>query len=344
MAKRQNEIRKFIIDKLEEHSGDILSFAANTFQVSKSAISQHISSLIEEGIIEATGKGRNRQFSFKKNEIQLTEKITPGLLEDRIWTNKIVPVLPQLSPNVFEICQYGFTEMFNNVIDHSTTKDAVVLIIFDIKSIEIRIMDFGVGIFKNIKAKLHLEDEIHAVIELSKGKLTTDPEKHSGEGIFFTSRAFNNFTIISGGLHYAHHAGENDWLIDSGDNLEGTLVSMEISLKSERTLKSVFESFAGESQGFHFDKTIVAVALSQFASGNLVSRSQAKRLLNRIENFKEVIFDFAKVDFIGRAFADEIFRVYKNQHPNIALSYINAGKQVEGVIESILNVNSKDAE
>jgi len=35
---------------------------------------------------------------------------------------------------------------------------------------------------------------------LAKGKLTTDPKRHSGEGIFFSSRMFDEFDILSGGV------------------------------------------------------------------------------------------------------------------------------------------------
>ena len=56
------------------------------------------------------------------------------------------------------------------------------------------------GIFKKIQKALDLLDERHAILELAKGKLTTDPKHHTGEGIFFTSRMFDEFTILSGGV------------------------------------------------------------------------------------------------------------------------------------------------
>ena len=55
--------------------------------------------------------------------------------------------------------------------------------------------DDGEGIFKKIKNALNLLDEKQAVLELAKGKLTTDPSRHTGEGIFFTSRAFNDIFV-----------------------------------------------------------------------------------------------------------------------------------------------------
>ena len=52
-----------------------------------------------------------------------------------------------------------------------------------------------------------------AALELSKGKLTTDPKNHSGQGIFFSSRAFDSFGLYSGGLTVSVEGGST-WLLD----------------------------------------------------------------------------------------------------------------------------------
>jgi anti-anti-sigma regulatory factor len=64
----------------------------------------------------------------------------------------------------------------------------------------------------------------------------------------------------------------------------------------------------------------------------LVSRSQAKRLLSRIDRFKTVILDFKGVDSIGQAFADEIFRVFAMKNKDINLLHVNASREVEQMI------------
>ncbi|MNC91531.1 hypothetical protein D3C83_78130 [compost metagenome] len=68
--------------------------------------------------------------------------------------------------------------------------------------------------------------------------------------------------------------------------------------------------------------------MAQYGDDKLVSRSQAKRLLARVEKFKVVILDFTGVDAIGQAFADEVFRVFARQHPEIELSAIKANQAV----------------
>ena len=83
-----------------------------------------------------------------------------------------------------------------------------------------------------------------------------------------------------------------------------------------------------------FTKTAVPVRMAQYGDEKLVSRSQAKRLLERIDRFKTVLFDFREVEIIGQAFADEVFRVFVNQHPHIELIPINANDTVMQVINN----------
>lgn len=66
------------------------------------------------------------------------------------------------------------------------------------------IHDDGEGIFHKITKQLKLCDERHAVLELAKGKFTTDPKNHTGEGIFFSSRMFDDFAILSGTVYFTH--------------------------------------------------------------------------------------------------------------------------------------------
>ncbi len=85
-------------------------------------------------------------------------------------------------------------------------------------------------------------------------------------------------------------------------------------------------------------KTIVPVRLAQYGNELLVSRLQSKRLLSRIDRFETVILDFDGVRSIGKAFADEIFRVFALNNRNINMLHINANKDVEQMImHALLN-------
>jgi len=84
-----------------------------------------------------------------------------------------------------------------------------------------------------------------------------------------------------------------------------------------------------------FDKTFVPVRLAN--SSDLVSRSQARRILSGLELFREVILDFRDIEYIGQAFADEIFRVFKNFNPNTKIVPLNANAETQNMINRALN-------
>jgi hypothetical protein len=157
-----------------------------------------------------------------------------------------------------------------------------------------------------------------SILELAKGKLTTDPTNHTGEGIFFSSKLFDAYDIRSGNLHFIHDGGTQDLLFEHPKDAPGTLVFMKLANDSTLKTNEVFFKFAAPDE-FTFNKTVVPVRLAQYEGEKLVSRSQAKRLTARFEKFRTVILDFAGVETIGQGFADELFRVFAAAHPAIDL-------------------------
>jgi hypothetical protein len=173
------------------------------------------------------------------------------------------------------------------------------------------------------------------LLELSKGKLTTDPRRHTGEGVFFTSRMFDRFQIASGELVFDHDDAQADDLLDDIGprySRRGTTVLMEIATGSKRTAKQVFDQFSSGPDDYAFAKTVVPVRLAKVGDENLVSRSQAKRLMQRVERFRTVVLDFAGITSIGQAFADEVFRVFANAHPDVELVPMHATPAVQQMI------------
>lgn len=329
---RGENIRKFIVQNVENHKNDIASLTANEFNISRQAVNVHIKRLVQQKSIIAEGTTRNRSYSLHP----LAEAVEPfkleGLEEDTVWREFVIPKLGTLPDNIINIWSYGFTEMLNNAIDHSQGKYAIVSVKINPVFSEIMINDDGIGIFTRIQKMLNLNDERHAVLELSKGKLTTDPENHTGEGIFFSSRMFDEYAILSGGVYFSHEYNKpEDWIMERNNPITGTTVFMKMANNSARRLKSVFNEYAS-GEDYRFDKTVVPVSLARYGNELLVSRSQAKRLLARIDRFKIVIFDFEGIDQIGQAFADEVFRVFNNRHPEIQLHFIKATPDVEDMI------------
>jgi len=337
MAKRipEKDIRDFILDNIEAHPSGLAKMVSERFGITRQAVNYRIKKMVEEGLVIASGTTKNKNYSLRPIvQREFSVEISSGVQEHKVWRDLIEPLTKDLRKNVIDICSYGFTEMFNNVIDHSEAKNAHIWFTRLPTKIRIIIADDGIGIFNKIVRDLGLEDHKHAILELSKGKLTTDPKHHTGEGIFFTSRTFDSFAILSGKLIFHRFEGR-DWLVEDRDLdiIKGnTIVVMEIKPNSEKKLKDVFDQFSTE-EDYGFTKTIVPISLVKYGEENLVSRSQAKRLMAGLDRFKEVILDFNGITFIGQAFADEIFRVFKNEHPTIRLSPINTADDVKKMIE-----------
>ncbi len=333
-----DEVRDFILRNVTNHPGDISSFTASRFEITRQAAHRHVSKLVKEGSLKAKGSARSRQYSLQPTVDFATTLAVQDLAEDKVWREHVAPLLKDLPDNVFRLCNYGFTEMVNNVIDHSEGTELAISVVRTAVSIDIKVADNGIGIFNKLQKDLALDDPLHSLLELSKGKLTTDPKRHSGEGIFYSSRMFDFFAIRSGTIMFAHLADKNeeaDFMLDNSElDVNGTTIEMNIDTSATRTVQQVFNAFRVDNE-FGFDKTIVPVFLSAYGNENLVSRSQAKRLLARFEVFKEIVLDFAKVESIGQAFADEVFRDFVEAHPAISLIPIRANDQVENMIKHV---------
>ena len=339
---RGEEIRHFIIENVEKHPNKISKVTAKHFGITRQAVSKHLQRLTRELALAEVGNTRSRSYKLSPLlEWRRAYEITPSLAEDLVWTNDISPVIGRLPENVLDIWRYGFTEMFNNAIDHSGGKTISVQVRRTAKDTEMMIGDDGIGIFKKIQIALNLLDERHAILELSKGKLTTDPKKHTGEGIFFTSRMVDSFDIMSGGVYFSHLFGDaEDWISERPQFEHGTAVWMKLDNRTARREEQIFNKYSiGDEYGFN--KTVVPVKLAQYGTDKLVSRSQAKRLLARVELFKVVVFNFKEVLNIGQAFADEIFRVFANAHPEIELVSVHASSQVKRMIDRAKSGNIK---
>ncbi len=333
-------IRRQILRDVIHHPSDIAKHISDIFSITPQATYNHLKKLEEKKWLNSTGKGKGKKYYLgDKREYDSLFQLTDDFAEDKLWRTHFSFIFDDLPENIVDICYYGFTEMINNVIDHSGGAVVYVAITLDEEKIQLFVMDDGEGIFKRIKRLCNLTDERQALLELSKGKLTTDPDNHTGEGIFFTSRVFDEFEIDSKGISFNHNIKfDFDFIYDSPLPIDkvGTVVRMLIYRNSEIFIQKVFDKFTAGPEEYQFNKTVVPVRLAQYENEKLVSRSQAKRLLSRIENFQNVIFDFDKVTAVGQAFADEIFRVYAIRHPEIELYPTNMVKDVEKMVNKAI--------
>jgi len=332
-------VRAFILRHVAAQPRSIAALTATEFGLSRTAVNGYLRRLIGEGLLQATGRTSARHYALKTivDEVFEIADITRSVEEDAVWRFRVLPLIRDAPRNIIDICQHGFSEIFNNVIDHSLSDTAVIACTRTYGEIDISVADFGIGIFRKIQQDFGLIDARTALLELSKGKLTSDQARHAGEGIFFTSRMFGKFAILSGDLFYGRVRRSGDeWLVKAGDlkiPIEGTLIKMTISTDADWTPREVFDRYQGRDTGFR--KTLVPVKLGRYPGEQLVSRSQAKRILARFDQFSEVMLDFEGVDDIGQPFADEMFRVFPLSHPEIEIGAINTNEKIDRMIRYV---------
>jgi anti-sigma regulatory factor (Ser/Thr protein kinase) len=314
MTDRKRHIDSLFDDGETLQAGEI----ARRLGVTRQTAHRHLRQLVREGRLVTECAGRNTRYR-RSSPIDSGTYATDGLAEDRVWTEMSGPgsVAADLPRKPRTVLHYALTELVNNAIDHSGASEVQVRIARTDQTVELVVRDHGVGIFRHIRDRLGLETELEALQDLSKGKVTTMPSRHTGEGIFFTSKAANRFEIDSGTLRWIVENRLRDMAVGSHDPpVVGTTVRVEVDVDEAHDLSEIFSEY---TEDFEFSRTRTVIRL--FAIGTeFVSRSQAKRLVHGLERFREVVLDFEGVDLVGQGFADEVFRVWANEHPEVALT------------------------
>jgi anti-sigma regulatory factor (Ser/Thr protein kinase) len=306
------------------------------FGVSRQYVSRLISKLVKEKKLIKIGSTKTAIYTTEKF-LQEHPEFSPNvyaktLTNVKLEEHKIAEdirrhfgQLSKLPENIKSIFEYAFSEMLNNAIEHSQSEKIKIMVCLDQNTLSFVVDDFGIGVFRNIMEKRGLHSEIEAIQDLLKGKMTTAPKMHSGEGIFFTSRVGDEFILDSYGYQFiVDNKIEDIFIRRPRGQKQGTRVTFRIDIKSKRHLTDVFNAYTniGEDSDYGFDKTEIRVKL-YIVGGVHISRSQARRVLSGLEKFKIIVMDYDRVPTIGQAFADEIYRVFKIKHPNIEIQDIN---------------------
>jgi anti-sigma regulatory factor (Ser/Thr protein kinase) len=256
-----------------------------------------------------------------------------GLQEDLPWRRDFAPFF-DLPPEVRRMAQHAFTELLNNAVDHSGGSAVTVSMRQTPLHLQLLVSDDGCGLFHRIAQSFDIADPALAMLELSKGKLTSAPDRHSGHGLFFSARLADVFDLHANHAGFQHRSwGAPAWQPTRPAPHSGTSVYLAIALDTQRTLDSVLRA-ASSSGGYDFDRTRVPLRL--MADGaTLASRADAKRVAARLAQFRFVEIDFSGIDDVGHAFADELFRVFGGQHPQVELATVGMGPRVSATVRSV---------
>lgn len=219
-----DEFTRGLLKLVSDSGRNVAARLAGSLAISRQAASARLRTAVSKGLITKHGVGRGVEYVLAELFRVHKEYERVGLSEDRVWSSLFAPVVAGLPENVRDIWRYGFTEMVNNAIDHSGANKITVWVVRNALYTQAWVADDGEGIFNKIQKALDLYDPREAILELAKGKFTTDPVNHSGEGIFFSSKVFDLFDIRSRSLHFMHEDGLDDMLIERPKNAPGTLV------------------------------------------------------------------------------------------------------------------------
>ena len=323
-AEKKAAIQQYILEKVAEGCEGLSARVSDTFGISQNTVHLYINALLADGVIVKEKRG---QYALAQKSATYVLKRSAGELEDDtyVYEKLLLPFIDDLGSNVQHIWSYAVSEMTNNVMDHSGAEHLYVFISRDRIYTRVAITDDGVGIFKKIKEHFSLADVDEAIGELFKGKLTTDSKNHSGEGIFFTSRIMDTFLISSGQKVFTTTKFEEDEISELDRPTEGTCVYMALSNTTQKEIREVFDKYSDEDGAF--SKT--SLVMKNFFNSAPVSRSQAKRICLRLEQFEEITFDFEGIDWMGQGFAHQLFAVFQNAHPRILLIPINMSPDVK---------------
>jgi anti-sigma regulatory factor (Ser/Thr protein kinase) len=299
--------------------------------LTRQALHAHLQRWVREGRLVREGRGRATRYRRPGGPSRERSYATAGLEEDQVWLELRAWLEDHdvdLTSQAQAALQYVVSEMLNNAIDHSGAAEVVLRASVDRGRITCEVVDRGIGALENLRSKLRLEDHLHALQELSKGKTTTDPQRHTGEGIFFSSKMVDRFELQSSGITWIVDREREDQAVRQSEPRPGTRVRFQLSLTTKIDPQSVFERYTTD---LVFDTTRCVIRLFEHGV-SFVSRSEAKRLVQGLDRFRHVILDFTDVETVGQGFVDEVFRVWAREHPEVRLEPIHMSPAVEFMV------------
>jgi hypothetical protein len=329
----QTPIATQIRSLFEAHDTITSGQVARAAGVSRQAAHYRLKEMEARGDIVHEGAGRAGR--YRRRAQRETHYPLQGLKEDEVWGEES-RALRELdlavfdNPKVRPVLNFTFTEMVNNAIDHSQGTTIVVRWFYSADQIAFEVDDDGIGAFRNMRESRDLSSDFDAIGEIAKGKQTTAPSRHSGLGIYFSSRMANEFVLISGHLSWTVDNRRDDEAIGWLDvERIGTRVRCAVDAGTRVTPQEVFDEFA-DPENIGSNTTTIRVSL--FEEGGFVSRTEAKRLGAHLETFGTVELDFEGIESVGQGFVDELFRVWQNDHPQTHLVPIRANRSIMSVI------------
>ncbi|MBR7182300.1 MAG: STAS-like domain-containing protein [Clostridia bacterium] len=323
------QAEKYLLQCIFDQDPDFVDRTMEAFSVSRSTVYNYLTTLQKNGEIERVGGSMPYRILYDTR--RFTVDTSRERSEDRMFARDIAPLIADLPANLQKIWRYAFTAMMNNALEHARASAVVVVVSRNRLCTIIGVLDNGVGIFRRIaqdvkEAGGELLTPAEAASLLYAGGYSGAPDTHAGEGIFFTSRLMDHFAIRS---DYQLFTTDDDEEENGGERFRGTAVQMALANDSTRELSEVMGRYVDPELGF----IRTELPLARFFGGDFpVSRSEARRLLSVLADFREAELDFGGIAEVGRDFAHELFTVAAGQGDAPKLTVKNASPTVEAAL------------
>lgn len=319
-----------------DHPNDLARHVASRTGVTRATANRALQRLVALQWLNSTGTPRRPHHTPGLLRQVVQQYSLEGLQEDVPWSRDFAPYFT-LPASVRQMTQHAFVELLNNAIDHSNGTQVTVSLRQTPSHVQLLVSDNGRGVFDKIGSAFDITDPTLAMFELSKGKLTSAADRHSGRGLFFTSKLADMFDLHANAVAFQQRGWENTsgWRPGRALKHQGTSVYAAIALDTPRTLASVLNQWSLDGDGVGFERTVVPVKMMTSDAVGLESRAQARRVASRLEAFRQAQIDFAGIDRIGHGFADELFRVQPNGQPLLNLLPVNMSPAVAAMVASV---------
>ena len=320
---------KFLLQRIYEEDPDFVDKTMEAFSLSRSTVYNYINRLQDAGELERVGGSMPYRVLYRTT--RFTIDTSKESSEDRIYNRDVAPLLEELPLNVQKIWRYAVTAMLNNALEHARASAIVVVVNRSRLSTIVGVLDNGVGIFRRIQQQQREEtgETIttgEAASLLFAGGYTSLPERHAGQGIFFTSRLMDHFAIRSDMELFTLNREDAE---EVSDRFRGTAVQMALANDTAKDLGEVMARYIDPEEGF----VRTEVPLSRiFGGSDPVSRSEARRLGEILAGFAVAELDFSGVEELGPDFAHELFGVIARGRPDLYLTVKNANDRVTAAI------------
>ena len=205
-------------------------------------------------------------------------------------------------------------------------------------SIVITVQDDGLGIFERVMQEYRCLSKVEAIGELLKGARVFTSSPSAGLARLVWSVDFA--TIEANQLRLSLMGRSRDWAISEGRSVRpGTSIALEIREDLldglERSIQSIVPPL-----GRVF---LPVAAFQQKASGRILDRRDAKRLLRGVARHPELIVDFRFVETVAHSFVEYLFVDFRAMHPQSSLVPINLNSSIRSMINFVMNPHRSPA-